>query len=515
MLSGGLGHRDPVGSGLAAIERGGRAPTRPPHPARSETGIHSGCVAAENRSSCVRTRKSFRSRAAWVAALLAGRLLLVAASWLPAHAEDARPNVVLVTLDTTRADHLGVYGYARETSARLDAFAKDCLVFDRAYSTSSWTLPAHGSLFTGRFPSSHGAHYDETGTLVLSDAVGSRRRLGGYRASPLAAGQHTLAERLADAGYTTGAIVAGPWLKRVFGLDLGFSSYDDENITSVTGRLAADVSDAAVAWLDRNAERPFLLFLNYFDPHGPYDDPDRLASEFLDGLYPRPKKPSALQEIAYYDGEIRYMDLHFGRVVDRLRALGIYDRTLVIVTADHGELLGENGLKGHGVSLREGELRVPMLVKYAGVSRRAGRSDDPVQLTDVAPMILHELGLEAGDDLQGGVPPEIGHPIYAEVYPLKRISKRGHWRAIFDGSDKYLWNSHDQHLLFDLAVDPTEASNLVDTDPERARAMQSQLDAFSASLQQPSPDPEGSVREIDDETRRALEGLGYIGTGEP
>ena len=192
----------------------------------------------------------------------------------PLALDASRPPIVLVTLDTTRADRLGCYGYMRRTSPRLDEFCAESTVYTRAYSTTSWTLPAHASLFTGAYTYSHGARYDSKGPLVLADVI-DHRGAHRYRARGLAAGAETLATRLGEAGYISAGFVAGPWMKRVFGLDLGFAHWDDDGIDHENGRRAEALTDAALSWLGSwlkksGGEQPLMLFLNYYDAHSPY-----------------------------------------------------------------------------------------------------------------------------------------------------------------------------------------------------------------------------------------------------
>lgn len=177
------------------------------------------------------------------------------------------PSILLVTLDTTRADHLSGYGYPKPTSPRLDLLAEDGTRYTRAYAVTSWTLPSHASLFTGKFPSAHGAKYDANGNLKLSQGIGGPWEA--YRAQGLSYEETTLADILAQQGYATGAVVAGPWLKRTFGLSKGFEVYDDANFVDsadrgqLAGRPGEDVSRAAIEFIDDNAGDPFFLFLNY------------------------------------------------------------------------------------------------------------------------------------------------------------------------------------------------------------------------------------------------------------
>jgi len=419
------------------------------------------------------------------------------------------PNVIVVTLDTTRVDRLSVYGYERNTTPNLDRLAEDSVRFTRAYSTSSWTLPAHASLFTGKFPSSHGAVYDAKGPVMLSNAVQTPGAWPDYRARGLVDGEITLAEILGARGYTTGAVVAGPWMKRIFGLDQGFDHYDDSGIQKTAGRPADAVTASAVEWIERNQTHPFFLFINYFDPHAPYDPPPEYRSRFSPGgvdpeeLNDRNEKLRAL-----YDAELAFMDDALGELLDRLRQLGLYDRTWVVVTADHGEKLGERGHWGHGTTLTEAEIRIPLLVKEASAEPRSGVDESPMQLVDVLPLLLDGLGIPAPDTVQGGPPPVVPHPIVAEVYPLPVITRAGHWRAIRDGELKFAWNSQGRHQLFNLAEDPTEIVDIHEASRENSLRLERRLESFLASL--PPPGEPGPARILDAQTSEALQNLGYL-----
>jgi arylsulfatase A-like enzyme len=434
--------------------------------------------------------------------------LLLAGCGLACGRDPIDANLLLVTLDTTRPDHLGCYGYERDTSPSLDRLAADALVYTRAFSTSSWTLPAHASLFTGMFPSSHGARIDPHGPLILADALRNADHLRHYRASGLSPGQVTLAEILGAHGFATAAVIGGPWMKRLFGLDRGFQHYDERKISTLKGRSAADVTDGALEWLDARGDERFFLFLNYYDPHAPYEDPEGHGNRFLPPGAERPGKGKPVTRRvleALYDGEIRYMDEHFGRLLESLRARGLYDDTWIIVGADHGELLGEHSDVGHGRTLYQEEIRVPLIVKFPAGTGRSGRDDAPIQLTDVFALVLEGFGIP--------LPPEVREadgrrPVFAEVYPLEVIGQRGDWRVLLAGDLKFHWNSRGNHLLFDLGEDPGEANSLAQSDPERVQRMERELEGFLAGL--PKPMPQGEVREVDEETRRALRNLGYL-----
>ena len=418
-----------------------------------------------------------------------------------------RPNLLLVTLDTTRADHLGCYGYARDTSPQLDALAEDSTLYTRALAPSTWTLPSHASLFTGKCPASHGARYDSNGPLVLASAIPDRPALAQYRVRGLAGSETTLAGILAQNGYRTGGVAGGPWLKRVFGLGNGFEWWDDDGIGSFNGRIAADLNARALPWLEKVPE-PFFLFLNYFDAHGPLMPPPGYAERFLQGPLPGDGKLSVEQVLALYDGEIRYADEHLGEVIAALRRRNLYDRTWIIVTADHGDLFGEHGLMGHGTAPYQEVLHVPLLSKPPRGDGGLGERSDWIQLTDVMPLVLARLGLPRPDGIQGAVPPDLGRPLTAESYPFSGEYDKGDWLAIIQDDWKLMWNSQGHSELYDLANDPHETRNQIAAQRGRATALAQTLHGYLAAL--PRTQSDEPVRTVDDATREALEGLGYL-----
>ncbi len=401
----------------------------------------------------------------------------------------ARPNVLFITLDTTRYDRLGCYGYDRDTTPRLDELASSSTRYETAIASSSWTLPSHATLFTGKFATSHGARYDPEGPLKLTDAIAGPKSFDDYRARGLAANERTLAQMLSEADYRTGAVVGGPWMRRAFGLDKGFQLYDDEDIDSVNGRRASDVTRAALAWLDdtEDDDKPYFLFLNYYDAHAPYDPPEPYRSAFASTSEPSPEE--------LYDGEIAYMDFHLGRVLDAVDL----DRTLVIVTADHGELFGEHGHVGHGNYLYQEEIRVPFIVKVPGVE--PSTTTEPAHHVDVTPLVLAHTGL-APNRIR------VERPLIAEVSPLPFSSEHGSWRALIARGYKLLANDQGRDQLYNLMSDPGESVNLIGKEPERAQAMMRFLESYLDAL--PPPGDAGPPRELDPSTRDALRSLGYV-----
>lgn len=435
-----------------------------------------------------------------------------------------RPNIIIVTFDTTRADHMSCYGYSKQTTPQVDALAADGLTFEKAYAVTSWTLPSHASIFTGKLPSAHGARYAADGAinLVMDGGIKGNDSWSAYRADPLAQGEITLAEILSGSGYATGGVVGGPWLKRIFGLAKGFQSYDDKNFvvdeagSELNGRSAEDVTRAAIEFIDSHAEEPFFLFVNYYDPHSPYTLRDEYLREFWSG--PAPASETRESVLALYDSEIRYTDEHFGRLIGHLRDKGLYEEAWIIVTADHGELMGENQLRGHGNSLSQPEIQIPLIVKEPGPERPKGRSSTMVQQTDIMPTILDRLGLERPRGMQGNSLESNDHPIVAEVYPLPFMTRDMHWRQVgdwktlVDDQYKYVHGSEGRHLLFDLERDPYESKNIIEKHPEVASRMKDLMQKYFASL--PAPGEVGQVGELDAQTIRELQEFGYTGKDE-
>ncbi|MFQ5748593.1 MAG: sulfatase [Planctomycetota bacterium] len=349
-----------------------------------------------------------------------------------------RPDVILITLDTTRADHLSAYGYFRDTTPVLEAFAKEAIRFDLAWSTSSWTVPSHASLLTGLFPFSHGARYktaeEQAGEPDLTSA------LHHTWIRPLDPAHLTLAEALHAAGYRTAAFVGGPYLRALFGMAQGFDWYDDRMVLSAGPSLAAyywlnrfvvelepdifrfghayrrgdDLDEAVFSWLDRQGDDRFFLFVNYFDAHQPYWPVDAVRKRYPGWERPmdRGRLPELFREVmrgehkatleelewlhSQYDAELRFQDQQLGRLFDRLRAAGRFDEALIIVTADHGENLGEHGRLSHGFSLDAPETLVPLLVKFPRSDGRVAEvREDPVSLVDVLPTVAERLQLPA------------------------------------------------------------------------------------------------------------------------
>jgi arylsulfatase A-like enzyme/tetratricopeptide (TPR) repeat protein len=434
-------------------------------------------------------RASLRPLALAVALLVAGPgcNLVDASLGGPRPPADAQ-SVVLVTIDTLRADHVGAYGAEGVHTPTLDGLAAAGVRFETAITATPITLPSHSSIFTGMDPPHHGVRHN--GTYKLGDEV------------------TTLAERFQAAGWQTGAFVGAVVLKSRYGLDQGFDVYDDDvhGDKAAPGgfleRPAAEVVDAAQAWL-AEVEGPFFLWVHLYDPHMDYKAPAEWTDRF-------PKRP--------YDAEIAYADAQVGRLLDGLRAEGRLERTLVVLTSDHGESLGEHGEATHSSALYDSVLAVPLLV--AGPDVPAGRVvPGVVRVKDVAPTVLAQAGLDPLPEADGrdltphfatGAPVEDG-VAYSET--LATMLDNG-WAPIFSvRTDDWLYVRSPRPELYDVREDPRQVRNLVEIDPERARPHQERLDAVVSDVL--AEEKNATTLEVDDETRAQLHALGYAIAEEP
>jgi choline-sulfatase len=433
-------------------------------------------------------------------------------------ARQVKPNILLVTIDTFRADRLGT-GIA----PALDRLAASALQFTSARTAVPLTLPSHATILTGLLPPEHGVR--ENGVDALGDA------------------HETTARLLKAAGYQTAAFVGAFVLDRRFGLAQGFDTYDDQipRDPNATERLEAErpasaVVDRALAWLERVAPStsapgtvapgtmapgtvapstlaPFFVWIHLYDPHAPYDPP----REFIRATNPESRVPSPEQR---YEGEIRYADAQIARVFEWLNAHAMRDRTLVVVAGDHGEGLGEHGERTHGMLLYDATLRVPLVVSAPGTA--AARRDEPVSLADIAPTIVHAAGVEVpsamkGRDLLGGTGriggtgrmegtvgmgdlyAETEYPRVAGWSPLQALTD-GRWMAVKGGGAT---------AVYDLQSDPREERDVAPAQPSIAAAMAARID----SIRQRGAGSSG--RAISSDAAERLRALGYVASSSP
>jgi arylsulfatase A-like enzyme/Tfp pilus assembly protein PilF len=424
------------------------------------------------------------------AAVLAGLALYYVLAVAPARGPLQLPpkasmNVLLITLDTTRSDHLGCYGDAGAKTPALDALAASGVRFNRVYCPAPLTLPSHTSILTGLYPLKHGVRNNGH---ALPDGI------------------PTLAGILKGQGYATAAFVSSFSVDSRFGLGRGFDVYDDtfEARQALKGmnaqRRAEETFDRFSRWLDKAPPGRFFCWIHYYDPHLPYDPPSPYKEEFID----RP-----------YDGEIAYMDHYVGTVLGRLKDKGLLENTLVIAAGDHGEGLGDKVELGHGVFLYEETLRVPLIIQNARVISRPGVIEETVRLVDVAPTILDILGLgKEASGMQGqsllawigGAGRKDRDSVVETFFPRENFG----WSelvGLVSGPWKYIQAPKPE--LYDLAQDPAEAKNLVGAASGRDAAMKTALEAEIVRLGSggPAAGPAGPTRAADAERLRSL---GYV-----
>jgi arylsulfatase A-like enzyme/Tfp pilus assembly protein PilF len=421
---------------------------------------------------------------------------------------EPRWNVLVVTFDTTRADHLGCYGNERIRTPAVDGLAAEGVLFEHAYSPIPITLPSHSTLMTGKVPFAHGVR--DNGLFQLGEE------------------QTTLAEILRQKGYRTAAAVGAFPLLENTGIGQGFEFFDDHLTTEYEDiygervfpkeslffdeRRAARVNEAILPWLEERHEEPFFLWAHYFDPHLPHEPPSPFDQLYAHDLY---------------DGEIAYADESLGILLDHLRRLGVYDRTLVVFTADHGEGRGEHEETTHSMLIYNTTLHVPLVLKppaaLSGSAVGGLRVMPRVGTVDVLPTVLDLLGFEVPENIQGrSLRPFLGdgetsaeefsrRPIYAETLSPRITRNWGELRALLIGDFKYIHGPRPE--LYDLGNDPREVENLVEREPELAHSMRQELVDYLADHTVAGLD---SSVAVDEETARRLQALGYLqvaGTG--
>ncbi len=387
--------------------------------------------------------------------------------------------VVLVSIDTLRADRLPAYGYRGVATPAIDELRRDSILFERAYSHVPLTLPSHTSLLTGLRPPEHGVR-DNVGYTIDAEKT------------PF------LPAVLKRAGYATGAAVSSFVLRGGTGMSAGFDFYEDSiefrNRSGLGGlqRPGAETLEMALPWLRSVAEGPFFFFLHLYEPHTPYQAPEPFASRYDDA----------------YDAEIAAADKVVGDLVAELRRLGVYDRALIVLLSDHGEGLGEHGEPEHGVLLYTSTLQVPLLVKLPQAQLGGSGEPLPVQLADVFPTLRDLLGLEVERELPGenlleldGDAPE-PRQIYSETFYPRIHFGWSDLASLIAGRHQYVDGPDPE--LYDLVADPSQEHNVLRQERRISAGLRDSLAGYDRTLTSPA--------EADEETRQALLALGYVGT---
>ena len=438
--------------------------------------------------------------------IVLGAAVLVAAAWslrarpvrtttgvdvgaLPRGVARDHLNLVVVTLDTTRADRIGTYGARDVETPTIDRLANEGVVFEQAVSVAPLTLPAHSSIFTGKFPPEHGV-----------------RDNGGFFLGPE---QTTLAEMLKARGYRTGAFVAAYVLAAKWGLNQGFDTYFDDFDLSQTRALslsaiqrpANEVLDKALPWIEQGGDSPFFAWIHFYDPHSPYRPPEPFASRYK--AHP-------------YNGEIAFVDSQIARLVATLQARHLYDRTIIVVMGDHGESLGEHGEGSHGFFVYNSVTHVPFLIRAPFALTGHRRVADPVRSVDVTPTVLDLLGAPPAAGVSGvslvplmsGAKTELGLDAYSEaMYPLHHYG----WSDLHAlRSGRYKVIDAPRPELYDVDRDPAETTNLFADRRALGDRMIGQLRTIEGGFTKTAAAMPAA--DVDPEARERLAALGYVGT---
>jgi arylsulfatase A-like enzyme/Tfp pilus assembly protein PilF len=392
-------------------------------------------------------------------------------------------NIILISIDTLRADHLGAYGYRKSVTPNLDQLAREGIVYEHAYTPVPLTLPAHTALLTGEYPPKNGVR--DNGEALLASVP-------------------TLAERLRENGLNTTAFVGAFVLDRRFGLARGFENYwGDFQLFRYPGKdpgmiqIRGDrVEAAAEEWITAHHSDRFFAFVHFYDLHGPYLLPEPWLSRFGDDVY---------------DGELAYTDDLIGRLWKSLQKLGLADRTALIITADHGEGLGDHGERHHGFFLYNSTINIPMIVRMPGGASGGTRIQNVARLIDIAPTICSLLGVPPLPTFQGHsliangedktISPE---PAYSEtLYPYRHF----HTAPLYAvETERYSFISAPRRELYDLNLDPKQTHNLAPTAASLANRLQNDLKQI-ASEQAPQ-----TAAQMSPEAMKALNSLGYVGS---
>lgn len=435
---------------------------------------------------------------------------------------DRPPNVLLISIDTLRADHVSSYGYPRQTTPTLDRLAAQGVRFLHAYSQSEHTNPSHSTMLTGLYPRSHGVTNNRT--MLPAETV-------------------TIPERLAALGYRTAGAVSVYHLGPVWNMNQGFQDFYP---TGGDRRRGGTTTDIALEWLIEQRQEPFFMWVHYFDPHAPYlpsypynmlydgtspAAPYRLPMQALDqpddwleryGDWPPPVEDVA-EVIAQYDGAITYADTQVARLLAYLEEQELSDRTIVAVTSDHGEGFGEHGVAFDHFGLYEEMVHVPLIIQAPGRLPRGQEVEDLVSLVDLGPTLFELMGLPIPEDMQGTslVDPMTDHRwrghegIVSQQHDDLSLSIRSpDWRLILQQQDYDVWPLYTlragQTELYDLQADPEETHNLEAAPSPDARRAQADLSESLIDWKQRTPPATGTTAApLDEETEEMLRRLGY------
>jgi arylsulfatase A-like enzyme len=442
--------------------------------------------------------------------------------------QEKTTNVILISIDTLRADHLGCYGYERDTSPQIDQLAEDSVTFLNTYASSPWTLPSHVSLLTSLHNAHHQVYYEDDSmdpSLV------------------------TLADKMRKDHFCCAAFTGGGFVSSDYGFSKGFDAYGNDERTTFRQDAAEHLFRLVSGWLDQQKGKNFFLFLHTYQPHNPYACPYPYKTMFLGkgarwrqidlishlggnpGIFKTLPAEELWNIVGLYDGEIRYTDEKLiGPLIQKLKDMGMYDQTMIIFTSDHGEEFYEHHGWGHGHSLYDESLKVPLIIKFPQSQFKGQRIDDIVSLVDIFPTVLEETGIDFSAleiDGQSLLPlikgkekgdrtflADIASNVLASHIPQRITLNRGREKLIlnkhFRPEDLSFFISPPPDLgpveLYNLALDPGEKQNIADNNPQVANQFIQRIDAiYEAAMKR-----ETKKLEMDEELKKRLKALGYI-----
>ncbi len=410
-------------------------------------------------------------------------------------------NVMLIVLDTLRADHLGVYGYERDTSPNLDAFARENVLFRYAVTAAPWTPPSLATFFTGLYPVAHGVM--PPNSREQAETVFHK----------LSSDLETAAEFFKKQGYATSGITPNPWITKTFGYDQGYDHYQE-----FVRAPANKITEEAMAELEklRQQGKPFFFYLHYLDPHDPYKPPEKFRI-FKDQKSNYPYEERTQKNVNLYDGEIRYMDTSLGALFGYLREKGLYDDMIIVIVGDHGEQFKERGDQGHGFKLHNEELHVPLMIRTGEAHREV---DFTVSTVDVFPTMIDLAGFPIPATAQG-VSLKTNENSRDRAGVISEILRKYNQKGIttFEG-DKLIidFGSLDNKTgdiskiagagLFNRHVDYLEKKPIDDV--EKKKSLLEEFNQMYTRASGSAPLKKQEATEVSDETVKQLKSLGYL-----
>ncbi len=462
--------------------------------------------------------------------------------------KDPRPNIVLISIDSLRADHLSSYGYGRKTSPRIDQLASKGALFEKAFSTTSWTLPSHMALFTSMYDTVHG--------VTTHDQALDPLRI-------------TLPMALQEGGYNTAGFYSGPYLIPAFGFGRGFDKYikcfdymepgevdnkhsigykPDQHHASHNDVTSPRIHQEVSRWLERTSKnKPFFLFVHMWDVHYDYLPPAEYATRFTDPTYRTTLDLSSFETnpaindkmdprdldhlIGLYDGEIAYTDDHIGKILDKMKSLGLSENTIVLVTSDHGEAFFEHGTKGHQKDLFDEVLHIPLIISWPGKIEEGVRVSSQASIIDIMPTLLDLAGVPSPPEALGrslkplidGTDREMDEALIFSELTMDSVQYRRHLRSIRTPQYKVIYNTtpdskdFGKGVIFNLKKDPKELRSMGEgaffaTEAvTRLNDMIKKVDELANAL----PKKGSEDVQLDDSIKDALKQLGYIPQADP